>query len=151
MKTSTICPAHLIAVGSGRGGTGKSTISLALAYALATQHRRRVAWIDCDPQATGTGMLGLRPSAQPLAAAPQCRSGLVVYPGGEVLGGATPEQFRQHLARASIGFDLVIADMSPALTDAAHTAVLTYPASLILELPRTHLRKPDLMLAGHLL
>lgn len=122
----------LVAVGSGRGGTGKSTVSLALGYALAFRHQRRVAWVDCDPQATGTGMLGLRPSANPLVAEPELRSGLIAFPGGEALGAATPEQIRGHLARAAGVADLVIADMSPALTDAAHAAVLTYPARLVL-------------------
>jgi cellulose biosynthesis protein BcsQ len=124
--------APLIAVGSGRGGTGKSTLSLALGYALAAHHQRRIAWVDCDSQATGTGMLGLRPAANPLAAEPERRSGLLVFAGGEALGAASPEQIRRHLARAAGAADLVIADMSPALTDSGHTAVLSYPARLVL-------------------
>lgn len=130
-------PKRLIAVGSGRGGTGKSTVSLSLAYALATEHGRRVAWIDADPQASGSSFIGLRPAAAPLTAEPEPRSGIIAFPGGEALGGASADQLHGHFTRALEVADVVVVDLSPALTDAAHTAVLSYPATLILTVVNT--------------
>lgn len=43
-------PAVRLHVVTGKGGTGKTTVAAALAFALANDHARDVALIDFDPQ-----------------------------------------------------------------------------------------------------
>lgn len=49
----------VIAVASNKGGTGKSTVSVNLAYNLAQYHQRRVTVIELDAQATLNHAIGI--------------------------------------------------------------------------------------------
>ena len=74
---------HVIAVGSGKGGVGKSTVAVNLALAL--RHiGGRVGLIDADVLGPSIpGMLGL-PTGEPPAATPD---GRIVPPGSSRLEG----------------------------------------------------------------
>jgi len=65
-----------LAVGSLKGGTGKTATCHALGVVLASEHMRRVLLVDCDPQASLTGACGVRDVAGRSLA--------------EVLGGSSP-------------------------------------------------------------
>ena len=49
---------HIVAVASGKGGVGKSTVSAVLSLLLARQGKRVLA-LDCDPDANLAGALGM--------------------------------------------------------------------------------------------
>lgn len=133
MTAPTAVPraSRLIAVGSGRGGSGKTTVSLSLAHALATTHGRSVALVDLDPQGSCSSYAGSRPVADPLVAPPVDLHGLRLYRGGEAMARASAADVEAHLRRAATDVDVVIVDLPPALTDLAHRAVLAYPPTLL--------------------
>lgn len=134
MQASTFVAAHahkLIAVGSGRGGSGKSTVSLALAHALAAAHGRTVALVDLDPQGSCTSYAGSRSVADPLTAPPVEVHGIRLYRGGEMTAQAVAGDIESHLVRAMADVDVVIVDLSPAL-DLAHEWVLQLTTLLVL-------------------
>ena len=88
---------HLVAVASGKGGVGKSTVTIGLARALAAEGRR-VAILDCDLNGpTQAQMAGVRerpwvPGEEGLEL-PRTADGLAVLSLGSVLGGATALRF----------------------------------------------------------
>ena len=124
-------PPRLIAVGSGRGGSGKTTVALGLAHALAAGHGRRIALVDLDHQGSLTLYAGARPVADPLTAPPVSVHGVSLYRGGEPLAHATAAQLVEQLRRAESAVDGVVVDLPPSLTDPSHAAVLSRPADLL--------------------
>jgi ATP-binding protein involved in chromosome partitioning len=88
---------HLVAVASGKGGVGKSTVTLGLARALAAEGRR-VAILDCDlngpSQAQMAGVLGRPwvPGEEGLEA-PRSADGLAVVSMGSILGSEAALRF----------------------------------------------------------
>jgi ATP-binding protein involved in chromosome partitioning len=80
---------HLVAVGSGKGGVGKSTLTLHLAGALRARGRR-IAILDADfngpSQARMAGVQGALfvPGRQKVAL-PQTRNGIAVFSMGSVI------------------------------------------------------------------
>src|SRR5688500_17676769 len=91
--------ARIIAVGSGKGGTGKTTVAAALAFALANEHGRDVALVDLDPQGSLTRFTGHRAVADPLQADPVVVHGMTLYRGGATLAGVSPTALAHHLTR----------------------------------------------------
>lgn len=81
---------HLVAVASGKGGVGKSTVTLGLARALLAEGRR-VAILDCDlngptqAQMAGVADLPWVPGEEGLEL-PRAADGLAVLSVGSVLG-----------------------------------------------------------------
>lgn len=110
---------RVVLVASGKGGTGKSTLALALAHAWAATGLR-VALVDADPQAGVTTAAGLAPAADPLTASPAAAHGLALYPAGRALAGAHPEAHGARVRRAADAAEVVVVDASPALGDAGH-------------------------------
>lgn len=112
---------RIVAVAAGRGGTGKSTLSFALAHALRARGQD-VALVDLDPQAGLTTMAGKGGVANPTAAEPVVVHGVTLYRGGRALSHATDAAIVRLLERAVKGGEdrLVIADMPPALHDRVH-------------------------------
>lgn len=88
---------HLVAVGSGKGGVGKSTVTLGLARALAGAGQR-VAILDCDLNGpTQAQMAGVRgqpwvPGEEGLEL-PRTTDGLGVLSLGSVLGDSAALRF----------------------------------------------------------
>lgn len=127
--------ARVLLVASGKGGTGKTTLALALAHAWAATGLR-VALVDADPQAGTTTAAGLVPVADPLTADPSPAHGLLLYPAGRTLSGASPDAHAARVRRAAETAELVVVDASPSLTDAAHEGALGV-AALVLVAART--------------
>ena len=84
---------HLVAVGSGKGGVGKSTLTLHLAGALRARGLR-IAILDADfngpSQARMAGVQGASPASQFGAAAhkvalPRTRNGIAVFSMGSMI------------------------------------------------------------------
>jgi len=128
-------PARVLLFASGKGGTSKSTLSLALADAWADTGAR-VALVDADPQAGLTTAAGCEPPADPLEAEPVTVHGVTLYRGGRTLAGASVAAHRARIAAAAGAADVVLVDCSPALTDAAHAAALAL-ASVVVVCART--------------
>jgi chromosome partitioning protein len=110
---------RVVVLASGKGGVGKSTLALALAEVWATAGAR-VALLDFDPQAGATRSAGLAPEADPATAGPHMVAGVAVWPSGRALAGCTPDALEARLTAARADAELVVVDLSPALTDAAH-------------------------------
>lgn len=125
----------LIAVVSGKGGVGKTAIALGLA---ATLSRRGLSTslVDLDPQAGATLAAGVVRPAEPLTADPDLRHGFALYPSSRMLALASPDAIASRLRALLDRYPVVVADLSPALTDAAHAAALPL-ASLVLVVART--------------
>lgn len=58
----------VITIAGRKGGTGKTTLALTLA-AKFIRDKKKVTFLDLDPQGTGTEALGIEPSGQGLAQA----------------------------------------------------------------------------------
>ena len=127
--------ARIVAVGSGKGGTGKTTVASALAFALANEHGRDVALVDFDPQGSLTRFSGHRAVADPLRAEPVTVHGLSLYRGGATLAGVSPNALRAHLERAALPGRTVVVDMRPMLDDPGHAVILAYPNVFLLVIP----------------
>lgn len=127
---------RVIAIASGRGGSGKTTIAAALAWLLAIVFGRRIALVDLDTQGSLANYLGEPRSIAPLTAPPRPVHGFTLFAGGAGLGSASVDDILTHLSRAGVGMDTVVVDCPPDLTSSAHTAVFEYPADLLLAIAR---------------
>lgn len=127
--------APLVVLASGKGGTGKTTLGLALTAAWRdTGHR--VGLVDADPQAGATRAAGIAPPATVLQAPALTAHRLTLWPSGRDLAGASALAWRTRLEAAlTAPLDVVLADMAPAVTDAAHAAALPL-ATLVLVVAR---------------
>jgi cellulose biosynthesis protein BcsQ len=115
---------RVIALASGKGGVGKSTLALALADVWAADGHR-VALVDFDAQAGVTRAAGAAvPSWDNGPPGPVDVHGLTLWPAGRALAGLAPDALADRLAQARAGAELVVVDLSPALTDAAHAVTL---------------------------
>jgi ATP-binding protein involved in chromosome partitioning len=135
---------HLIAVGSGKGGVGKSTVSVNLALALQ-QTGAHVGLVDADILGPSIpGMLGL-PAGQPPATtpdgkiAPADRLGLKVISMSMLTGDDRPAILRGPMVtkylRMFIGsvqwgeLDYLIIDLPPGTGDTQLTLAQSFPLS----------------------
>jgi cellulose biosynthesis protein BcsQ len=126
---------RILAVGSGKGGTGKTTIAAALGYALAVDHARDVALIDFDPQGSLTRFTGQRAVSDPLHAEPVEVHGMTLYRGGATLAGVSAAALAAHLERALRPGRTVVVDLRPMLDDAGHAVILADPRVFLLIVP----------------
>jgi cellulose biosynthesis protein BcsQ len=125
----------VLAVGSGKGGTGKTTVAAALGYTLATEHHRDVALVDFDPQGSLTRFTGQRAVADPLRAEPVEVHGMTLYRGGATLAGVSSAALTAHLKRTMRAGRIVIVDMRPMLDDPGHAVVLNDARAFLLIVP----------------
>ncbi len=123
------------ALASGKGGVGKSTLALALADVLASRGLR-VALVDLDAQGGATLAAGLVRPDDPITAPASLAHGFTIFTSGRPLAFATVEQLEQRIATAAASADVVLLDLSPSLTDAAHAAAMR-AATLVLVVART--------------
>lgn len=124
--------ALLVAIASGKGGTGKSTLSLALGHILAAEHAQPVTLLDLDPQASLSDFAGTGPTPEPLSAPPVEGHGVRVYRGGRALAHAPESAISAYLDRAAEAGGILLADMAPGWSDTAHRAVLSAADLLLL-------------------
>jgi cellulose biosynthesis protein BcsQ len=125
----------VLAVGSGKGGTGKTTLAAAIGYALATDHHRDIALVDFDPQGSLTRFTGQRAVADPLHAEPVEVHGMTLYRGGATLAGVSAAALATHLARAVKPGRTTIVDLRPMLDDAGHAVILGDRRTFLLIVP----------------
>src|SRR5256712_3337782 len=135
---------HLIAVGSGKGGVGKSTVSVNLA--LAPQHiGGRIGLLDADLFGTSSpGMLGLPTGQQPEAnpdrrMVPPEPHGLKVISMGMLRGDDDPAILRGPMVGKFLSFfigsvqwgqlDALILDLPPGTGDTQLTLAQSFPLS----------------------
>jgi cellulose biosynthesis protein BcsQ len=126
---------RVLAVGSGKGGTGKTTVAAALGFALATEHHRDIALVDFDPQGSLTRFTGQRAVADPLRAEPVQVHGMTLFRGGATLAGVSPAALTAHLARAARRCRTVVVDLRPMLDDPGHAVVLADARAFLLVVP----------------
>jgi len=126
---------RVLAVGSGKGGTGKTTLAAAIGYALATEHHRDIALVDFDPQGSLTRFTGQRAVADPLHAEPVSVHGMTLYRGGATLAGVSAAALTAHLGRAVRPGRTTIVDLRPMLDDAGHAVVLGDRRTFLLIVP----------------
>jgi ATP-binding protein involved in chromosome partitioning len=135
---------HLIAVGSGKGGVGKSTVSVNLALALQ-QIGRRIGLVDADIYGPSIpSMLGLATGQRPAMTAdrriiPADCHGLKAISMGMLTGDDTPAILRGPMVgkylQAFIGsvqwedLDYLILDLPPGTGDTQLTLAQSYPLS----------------------
>lgn len=123
--------ANVVALASGKGGVGKSTLALALADVWAADGLA-VALVDFDPQGGVTRAAGVAvPSWDNGPPPPVAVHGLTLWPAGRPLADTPPATLADRLAAARVETDLVVVDLSPALTDAAHAVALEVAAVLV--------------------
>jgi cellulose biosynthesis protein BcsQ len=122
---------RVVALASGKGGVGKSTLALALADVWAAAGWR-VALVDFDPQGGVTRAAGVAvPSWDNGPPPPVSVHGVTLWPAGRALAALAPDAVAERLAHAAAGADLVVVDLSPALTDAPHAVTLETAAVLV--------------------
>jgi cellulose biosynthesis protein BcsQ len=126
---------RVLAVGSGKGGTGKTTLAAAIGFALASEHHRDIALVDFDPQGSLTRFTGQRAVADPLHAEPVQVHGMALYRGGATLAGVSASALRTHLARAVKPGRTTIVDLRPMLDDAGHAVILDDSRTFLLIVP----------------
>jgi ATP-binding protein involved in chromosome partitioning len=141
---------NAIAIGSGKGGVGKSTISVNIAVALA-QSGARVGLMDADIYGPNTPtMLGVDklppPNGQKLIPAEACgikmiSMGLLVKPGQPLIwrGPMLNSAIRQFLGDVEWGeLDYLIIDLPPGTGDAALSLAQALPLSgaVVVTLPQ---------------
>ena len=135
---------HVIAVGSGKGGVGKSTISVNLAFALQ-QIGGRIGLVDADILGPSIpGMLGLPAGQPPTTTAdgkivPADRNNLKVMSMGMLTGDDSPAILRGPMVtkylRMFIGsvewghLDYLLLDLPPGTGDTQLTLAQSYPLS----------------------
>jgi chromosome partitioning protein len=128
-------PGRVLALASGKGGVGKSTLALAIAAALVDRGHA-VALVDSDPQGGATRSLGVAvPPGETVTADPVAVHGFTLYPAGRALAGADVATHAARLEDARGVGAWVVVDLSPALTDAAHAAAFAV-ADLVLVVAR---------------
>jgi chromosome partitioning protein len=118
---------RVIAVASGKGGTGKSTLALALGHALWTDCGIPVTLLDLDPQAGLTDYAGLSPTDDPLRDEPAIKHAMAIFRSGRALAHASDEEMAAHIQRATEGPGLVVVDLPPALSDVGHRVLFGRP------------------------
>jgi cellulose biosynthesis protein BcsQ len=121
---------RVVVLASGKGGVGKSTLALALADVWAAGGSV-VALVDFDPQGGVTRAAGLPAPADPLASLPEAVAGVTLWPSGRALADASGEDLSDRLRRARAAADVVVVDLSPALTDAGHAVALAEAAVVV--------------------
>jgi cellulose biosynthesis protein BcsQ len=126
---------RVLAVGSGKGGTGKTTVAAAIGYALATEHDREVTLVDFDPQGSLTRFTGQRAVADPLHADPVEVHCMTLYRGGATLAGVSSAALSAHLKRTMRPGRTIIVDMRPMLDDPGHAVVLSAANAFLLIVP----------------
>jgi cellulose biosynthesis protein BcsQ len=115
---------RVVALASGKGGVGKSTLALALADVWAAAGHR-VALVDFDAQAGVTRAAGVPvPTWDTGSPGPVDVHGLTLWPAGRALADLGAGVLAERLAAARADAALVVVDLSPALTDAAHAVAL---------------------------
>ena len=118
-------PGRLIAVASGKGGVGKTTLALGVAWSLSQlTHGARITVLDADPQAGATSALGLTPPRSPLHTPAVMHDGMAIYRASRALALARTGDVTTWIERARSSADATVIDLSPALTDAMHAATL---------------------------
>jgi chromosome partitioning protein len=139
--TSPVVP--FVAVGSARGGSGKTTLSAGLGHTFARRFRLRMGLLDLDPQGGLSDYCGHATADDPLHEPPVSAHGMQLYRGGRALAHAPAAAVTQHVGRvvAGAGEDaasvdrrpaLVLADLSPAPTDVPHHVLFTARPTLLL-------------------
>jgi ATP-binding protein involved in chromosome partitioning len=135
---------HIVAIGSGKGGVGKSTVSVNLALALQ-QLGGRVGLVDADILGPSIpGMLGI-PAGQPPAQTPEGRiipaewHGLKVISMGMLTGDDNPAVLRGPMVGKYLkmfvsdvqwgSLDYLILDLPPGTGDAQLTVAQSMPLS----------------------
>jgi ATP-binding protein involved in chromosome partitioning len=141
-KTSIPGIKHIIAIGSGKGGVGKSTVSSNLAVALAKQGYR-VGLCDCDLYGPSTAIM-FGSDEQPMANAedeiiPIFKHGVKLMSMGFLLGEDSPvivrgplatrytQQFLRQVAWGEL--DFLLLDLPPGTGDIQLTIVQTVKLS----------------------
>lgn len=127
--------ARPLAIASGKGGTGKTFLTMALGYALA-QEGRRVVVVDLDKQASATRFLGHKAAHDALAEPPVEAHGMTLFRGGLALADATETDLIAHVERAAGAGDTMLLDMPPDLTTAAHDVLFARPGTFWVVVPR---------------
>lgn len=131
---------HVIAVASGKGGVGKSTVSTNLAAALATKGLK-VGLCDCDLYGPSVALMcgaGERPSADPEGRIlPVMRHGMALMSMGllleedspAVLRGPMVTRYTQQFLRNVVwgDLDVLVLDLPPGTGDIQLTVVQTVP------------------------
>src|SRR6202165_1043908 len=135
---------HIIAVGSGKGGVGKSTVSVNLAFALQ-QGGGRIGLVDADVLGPSTPvMLGLSPIQPPALAAdqkiiPADRHGLKAISMGMLTGDDNPAILRGPMVSKYLKMfidsvqwgplDYLMIDLPPGTGDTQLTLAQSVPLS----------------------
>lgn len=126
---------NLVAVISGKGGVGKTMVALGLAASM-WRRQQPTLLVDLDPQAGATLAAGVPRSSEPLHAEPDMQHGFAIYPASRALALSSADDIARRVQVLARPNHVVVTDLSPALTDAAHAAVLPL-ASLVLIIART--------------
>ncbi len=133
---------HIIAVASGKGGVGKSTVAANLAVALA-QQGQRVGLLDADIYGpsipTLFGLRGHKPSQKNERIQPLQAHGVSVMSVGFMIAENTPMIWRGPMVQSAIlqllrdvdwgNLDVLILDMPPGTGDAQLTVAQKVPLS----------------------
>lgn len=140
-------------IGSGKGGTGKTTLASGLAPVLVAEHGRSVALVDADPQGSLTTFLGQPLSGDPLTADPVQVHGVDLYRGGRAMATASGDELSALVDRALAGDGaphvgegddrdrVVIVDLRGTLDDNGHTGrLLERPDVVLLVVPAAEMR-----------
>ncbi len=132
--------AHVVAVASGKGGVGKSTVAVNLALALADEGLR-VGLLDADIYGpsipTMLGLQGVRPVAENKRIRPVEKDGLVLMSLGFLVEEDTPMVWRGPMVHSAVTqflrevewgeLDVLVVDLPPGTGDAHLTLTQAVP------------------------